>query len=439
MSRPHQIAVPLAASPAEVCGNLRRTHPVSLLLDGTGGAGHAWEIGPLVAVDPVRAAYTDRELSDGLAVLDRLVAERRAAGGTAETGVAALLAYELFSDPRRTDPTPARLVVLTVDGSVRIREGGEALLSARNTSQIDPLRRRLDDLEQTPREPATPVRRVGAPTTSLPRTAYLKAVERVKHHIAEGDIYQANLCQRFSVACEGDPFAAYVKMTAATPAPRSAFVEAPEFALVSISPETFLQLNRNGVVETRPIKGTRPRGATPAEDDAAAASLMGSEKDHAELLMIVDLERNDLSRICRAGSVEVPELAALQSYPAVHHLVARVRGRLVTDVGVRDLLRATFPGGSITGAPKIRAMEILRELEPVPRGFFTGSLFWFGDDGTLDSSILIRSWVFSGGRGWLGAGGGIVADSEPDAEWQESNHKARALTEAVGFDPEEAG
>jgi len=432
--------VPLEASPAEVCGALRRTHPVSLLLDGSGSEGHAWDIGPLVAVDPVCVAYTDGELTDGLSALERMVAKRRATGGTAGTGVAALLAYELFDDPCPTHDRPARLVVLTVDRSVRMQEGSEALLSARDPSRIDSLRQRLELLPgQTAGAVATPLRCVGQPRTSLPRTAYLNAVERVKDHIAEGDIYQANLCQRFSVECEGDPFGAYVKMTGATPAPRSAFVETPLFALVSISPETFLRANRAGVVESWPIKGTRPRGATPAEDSAAAANLMGSEKDRAELLMIVDLERNDLSRVCRPGSVEVPELAALKSYPAVHHLVARVRGRLAAQVGVRDLLRATFPGGSITGAPKIRAMQILRELEPVPRGLFTGSLFWFGDDGTLDSSILIRSWVFAGGWGWLGAGGGIVADSEPDEEWQESNHKARALTEAVGFDPEEAG
>jgi para-aminobenzoate synthetase component 1 len=411
-----------------------------LLLDGTGSEGPAWDIGPLVAVDPVCVAYTDAESNDGLAALERLVSERRAKGGTAETGVAALLAYELFDDPRPTRDTPARLVVLTVDRSVRIRDRSEVLLSSRDPTQIDSLRRRLEELgEETPDTPATAVRCVGQPRTSLPRTAYLNAVERVRHHIADGDIYQANLCQRFSVECEGDPFSAYAKMTGATPAPRSAFVETPWFALVSISPETFLRVDRAGVVESWPIKGTRPRGATQAEDQAAAASLMGSEKDQAELLMIVDLERNDLSRICRPGSVEVPELVALRSYPTVHHLVSRVRGRLAAQVGVRDLLRATFPGGSITGAPKIRAMEILRELEPVPRGLFTGSLFWFGDDGTLDSSILIRSWVFAEGRGWLGAGGGIVADSEPDAEWQESNHKARALTEALGFDPEEAG
>jgi anthranilate synthase component 1 len=152
--------------------------------------------------------------------------------------------------------------------------------------------------------------------------------------------------------------------------------------------------------------------------------------------MIVDLERNDLGRICRPGSVEVPELAVLHSFPAVHHLVARVRGRIRDGVSWTEMVRAIFPGGSITGAPKKSAIERLRRVEPVARGPFTGSLFWCGDDGSVDSSILIRTAVFAGERVSIGAGGGIVADSEPEAEWAESNHKARALTRALGFDPE---
>ena len=216
-------------------------------------------------------------------------------------------------------------------------------------------------------------------------------------------------------------------------------METPDFALASLSPETFLRSRSPREIETWPIKGTRPRGSSPAADRAASAELLHSEKDRAELLMIVDLERNDLSRVCKAGTVEVTELAGLRSFPAVHHLVACVRGSLRDDADVAAILRATFPGGSITGAPKIRAQQILRELEPAQRGFFTGSLFWFGDDGRLDSSILIRSWVFGEGQAFLGAGGGIVADSEPEEEWHESNHKARALATALGFDPEEAG
>jgi para-aminobenzoate synthetase component 1 len=166
--------------------------------------------------------------------------------------------------------------------------------------------------------------------------------------------------------------------------------------------------------------------------------LLSSEKDRAELVMIVDLERNDLGRICRTGTVRVDPGIGLRSFPAVHHLVACVSGELLPDVGWLDLLAAAFPGGSVTGAPKRRAVRILQELEPVDRGYFTGSLFWFGDDGSMDSSILIRTATFTRQRAWLGAGGGVVADSDPEREWQESNDKARAPAEALGFVPEQA-
>jgi para-aminobenzoate synthetase component 1 len=269
-------------------------------------------------------------------------------------------------------------------------------------------------------------------------------------HIARGDIYQANLCQRFEADYRGDELALYRRLREATPAPRSAFLETECFALLSLSPEAFLRMTPPDLVETFPIKGTRPRGKTPAADHGAARELLESPKDRAELLMIVDLERNDLGRVCRTATVHTHELAALRSFSAVHHLVAHVAGRLRPEIGIDDLLRATFPGGSITGAPKLRAMEILRSLEPVRRDYFTGSLFWFGDDGSFDSSILIRTLVLSknparagtgdrsAGRASLGAGGGIVADSEPLGEWHESNHKARALARGLGFDPEEA-
>jgi aminodeoxychorismate synthase component I len=263
-------------------------------------------------------------------------------------------------------------------------------------------------------------------------------VDRVKTHITRGDIYQANLSQRFAAAYVGDPFEFYASLIRRTPAPHSAFVATPSTTLASFSPETFLRIRSPGELETRPIKGTRPRGATPAEDRAAARELVDSAKDRAELLMIVDLERNDLSRVCEPGSVEVQMLAGLRTFPTVHHLVASVIGKLRRGTGAGDMLRATFPGGSITGAPKIRAMQILSELEPASRNFFTGSLLWFGDDGTLDSSILIRTAVFGEDRVYLGAGGGIVADSDPEAEWEESNHKARSLTEQLGFEPREA-
>ena len=405
------------------------------MLDGRDSAA-GWGVGPLAAVDPLHRSYGAADVERGLEELERTLQRRRLRGGPPETGVAALLSYELLDPRGAVRPSLPALVLVEVDSSLRWLEDGR-LRSTTCRSESEGLKQIVGRIERAAAV-AEPIVARGRPTTSLPREAYLRAVCRVKEHIGRGDIYQANLCQRFEVACTGDALASYARMVLATPAPRSAYLETPEFALASISPETFLLGDVEGRVETRPIKGTRARGATAEADRLAAEALLHSEKDRAELLMIVDLERNDLSRVCRAGSVVVPELLALQTYPAVHHLAARVQGRLNAGVDVRSLLCATFPGGSITGAPKIRAMEILRELEPVDRGYFTGSLFWFGDDGTLDSSILIRSWIFAGQHGYLGAGGGIVADSEPEAEWHESNHKARALTQALGFDPEEA-
>ena len=436
-------------SPSTVGRALERAGATGILLDG-----ESWRPGPLVAlrprVDLVAGPRGDRGSSGGpsdpLRALDEIVAARRAAGGPAETGVAALLGYDLLDSGDRPDDRLPRMVVLAVDRSLRFQEGGRALLTLRQPEdealgrpevEVDRLRSALDRLDvDSVDRPAARIE--GRPRTSLPREAYLCGVRQVKRHIERGDVYQANLSQRFQVGYAGDPFELYLDLVRSTPAPRSAWIRTPRLALASVSPETFLRADPEGRVETRPIKGTRPRGSTPASDRAARRSLLKSEKDRAELLMIVDLERNDLSRVCDAGSVRVERLAELRSYSAVHHLMARVRGRLRREVGVAELIRATFPGGSITGAPKIRAMEILARLEPVGRNLFTGSLVWFGDDGTIDSSILIRTLVFDGERAFLGAGGGIVADSDPEEEWRESNHKARALAAALGFEPEEA-
>jgi len=203
--------------------------------------------------------------------------------------------------------------------------------------------------------------------------------------------------------------------------------------VASSSPERFLYL-RERRVETRPMKGTRPRGEDPAADRRLARELRASAKDRAELLMIVDLERNDLGRVCRYGSVRVPALYSLESYARVHQMVARVRGELAPGQGAVDLVAACFPGGSITGAPKIRAMEIIAELEPHVRGVYTGAIGYLGWEGNMDLGMAIRTAVVQDGRVHVGVGGGIVADSDPAAEWEETRHKARALLEALGTD-----
>ena len=267
--------------------------------------------------------------------------------------------------------------------------------------------------------------------STFTRPEYLAAVERVREYILAGDVFQVNLSQRFEASFAGDPLALYARLRALTPAPFAAYVDGGDFHLASASPERFL-LVEGDRVETRPIKGTRPRGATPALDAALAAELAASAKDRAENVMIVDLLRNDLSRVCRPGSVRATELLALEHHPTVHHLVSTVEGRLGAGPGAPALLRAAFPGGSITGAPKVRAMEIIAELEPAPRGPYCGTLGYLSLTGAMDTSILIRTFVVHGGRLRFSAGGGIVADSDPAAEYAETLDKARALITAAG-------
>jgi para-aminobenzoate synthetase component 1 len=255
-------------------------------------------------------------------------------------------------------------------------------------------------------------------------------VRRAIDYIEAGDCFQVNLSQRLLTPARLHPLRLYERLRRRNPAPFAGYLDLGDFVVLSASPERFLRVT-DGWVETRPIKGTRPRAHTPAEDEAAAAELLHSAKDRAENVMIVDLLRNDLGRVCRYGSVQVPEVCRLESYPFVHHLVSQVRGRLREDRTPVDLLRAAFPGGSVTGAPKVRAMEIIAELEPTARGAYCGSLGFLGLDGSMDSNLLIRT--FTQGRGWLQfpVGGGIVADSTPEAEYEETLHKAAGLLRAL--------
>ncbi len=263
--------------------------------------------------------------------------------------------------------------------------------------------------------------------SSFTHRGYLDAVTRVREYIVAGDIFQANLSQRLDAPLEEDPWHLYRRLREANPAPFAAYLEFDGVQVASASPERFLRLDPDGTVETRPIKGTRPRGLSPLHDAALSRSLQESEKDRAENLMIVDLLRNDLSRVCAPGSVRVPELFALERYRTVHHLVSTVVGTLRPGCDATDLLAATFPGGSITGAPKVRAMEIIAELEPSRRGVYCGSIGYLSVTGAMDTSIVIRTFVALGGRAYFSVGGGIVADSDPESEYQETLDKARAL------------
>lgn len=261
--------------------------------------------------------------------------------------------------------------------------------------------------------------------------AYQQAIERIQDYIQAGDCYQVNFAQRFRAPCSGDPWVAYCALREACPTPFSGFQSLPnDGAVLSLSPERFVRVSERQV-ETRPIKGTRPRGVTPEEDAAHATELLASPKDRAENLMIVDLLRNDLGRSCRTGSVSVPELFSLESYPNVHHLVSSVTGTLADDKDALDLIAGSFPGGSITGAPKIRAMQIIDELEPTRRGLYCGSLVYLDVRGEMDSSIAIRSLLVKDGQVCCWGGGGIVADSQWEAEYQESLTKVRVLLQTL--------
>jgi para-aminobenzoate synthetase component 1 len=262
--------------------------------------------------------------------------------------------------------------------------------------------------------------------SNLPRAAYARCFERIKRYIAEGDCYQVNLAQRFAAQACGDPWLAYQALRVINPAPFSAYLSTPYAQVLSASPERFLKVE-NGVVETKPIKGTRPRAGYARLDAELANALRESVKDRAENVMIVDLLRNDLSKNCRLGSVNVPRLFDVESYATVHHLVSTVTGELRSDRGAIDLLRGAFPGGSITGAPKLRAMQIIEELEPHRRGVYCGSIGYIGFDGNMDMNIAIRTLVFSRGEIRFWTGGGIVADSRMEDEYRETFDKAAAM------------
>ncbi len=259
---------------------------------------------------------------------------------------------------------------------------------------------------------------------------YAAAFARVMTYLRDGDCYQVNLAQRFEAQVNGDPWRAYLALRQQSPAPFGAFLNLPEAQLLCNSPERFLQV-RAGAVETRPIKGTRRRDADPARDAALRRELAESRKDRAENLMIVDLLRNDLGRNCAVGSVSVPELFGIESFATVHHLVSTVTGTLARNRHALDLLRGCFPGGSITGAPKLRAMAIIEELEPHRRGVYCGAIGYIGFDGAMDTNIAIRTLVVGDGTARWWAGGGIVADSDREAEYRETFDKAAALAAII--------
>lgn len=279
--------------------------------------------------------------------------------------------------------------------------------------------------------PETQFRFIGEPVSNMSRPDYAKAFHRIQHYLTEGDCYQVNLAQRFSIEFKGDPWQLYQQMRQQNPAPYAAYLDFPFARILSSSPEQFVGLNRNHAI-SQPIKGTRPRGKGRAEDERLASELEQSNKDRAENLMIVDLLRNDLGRVCEPGSIKVPDLFRVESHPTVHHLVSSITGQLRKDEDALSLLEACFPGGSITGAPKRRAMEIIQELEPNSRQIYCGSIGWIGFNGNMNTNIAIRTLLIRDGKAMYWAGGGIVADSAEADEYQETLHKAAAFLRLAG-------
>ena len=448
-------------APMDVAERLRDLPGLVLLESARPGRNARWTY---LTADPVAVIETPSEGSDVFAGARRLLA-RLASGVVTDPdappflgGLAGFLGYDLG---RRLERLPSLAAADQELPVLRLalhdwviawdRRTGAAWLGGRAVDErIARLDHRLAEVrERLGRGPAPAAERrpePGSPPPSglelrsgLDRPTYEAGVESIRASIAHGDIYQANLTRRLEAPFRADPWPLYRRLRTGDPALFAAFLDlgaspltgAPR-ALASASPEPFLSLSPDGVVASNPIKGTRPRGRDREDDRRLACELLASDKDRAENVMIVDVLRNDLGRVCRPGSVRVPRLCRLERTAAVQHLVSTVTGRLSPGRDAFHLLAASFPGGSITGAPKIRAMELLEALEPVRRGPYTGIAGWIGADGAMATSILIRTFVADGERLTLHVGGGITWRSDPRAEWDETVAKSRGPLSAIG-------
>ena len=446
-----------AAAPMDVAERFRDLPGLALLESARPGRNARWSY---LAADPVAVLEAAAEGADPFASARRLL--RRVTSDTLDDpgappflgGLAGFLGYDLGrrferlpSMARADQELPALRLALHDWVIAWDRRDGRAWLGGRAIDErIAGLDRRLADVRERLSGQVPPAPAVGQGETpslelrsGLDRPAYEAGVESIRAAIAQGEIYQANLTRRLAAPFRGDAWPLYRRLRTGDPALFAAFLDlgpspitgAPR-AIASASPEPFLSLSASGDVETNPIKGTRPRGRDREDDRRLARELLASEKDRAENVMIVDVLRNDLGRVCRPGSVRVPRLCRLERTAAVQHLVSTVTGRLAAGRDAFDLLAASFPGGSITGAPKIRAMELLERLEPVRRGPYTGIAAWLGPDGAMASSILIRTFVADGERLSLHVGGGITWRSDAAAEWDETVAKASGPLGAIG-------
>lgn len=408
-----------------------RAGTVTLDVDGSRSE---FQLDPFVALDAVAGRYALPGLDEDVPL---------------SSGLLGYLAYDLKDVlealPRTSrDDLPLPRLWMTVPSILVVHDRREGTTSVHlpMLGSEEETRRKLSDFVREIAGPA-PVRdaaaQAGSLVSGLSREEYVRSVDAIRDYIARGHVYQVNMSQRYETDFRGDAFALFSNLFEANPAPFFAFVQAGDHQLVSTSPERFVEL-RGKMVETRPIKGTRPRGKTPEEDRAFRHDLETSFKDDSELSMIVDLLRNDIGKVCAAGSVRVLEHKRLEAYENVYHLVSLVEGELDAGRDAVDLIRATFPGGSITGCPKIRAMEVIDELEPVRRHVYTGSIGYLGFRGTMDLSIAIRTATISGGRLVYSVGGGVVYDSKGEDEYEETLHKGRTISNALErLNPDHAG
>ncbi len=443
------------AAPMDVAEGFRDLPGLVLLESARPGRNARWTY---LAADPVAIIESPSEGPDVFSNARRLLARISADVVSIDEappflgGLAGFLGYDLGrrferlpSIAHADQELPALRLALHDWVIAWDRQTGRAWLGGRAVDErIERLDHRLDEVRARALGPSVTIDQEALDArlelrSGLDRRAYEAGVESIRASIADGEIYQANLTRRLEVPFRGNPWLLYRQLRTGDPALFAAYLDlgpspltGAARAIVSASPEPFLSVTRDGDVATNPIKGTRPRGRDREDDRRLARELLSSEKDRAENVMIVDVLRNDLGRVCRPGSIRVPRLCRLERTAAVQHLVSTVTGRLSADRDSFDLLEASFPGGSITGAPKIRAMQLLEHLEPVRRGPYTGIAGWIGPDGAMATSILIRTFVADGERLTLHVGGGITWRSEPAAEWDETVAKARGPLSAIG-------
>ncbi|PWG61142.1 aminodeoxychorismate synthase component I [Sediminicurvatus halobius] len=435
----HDHTLPYPSDPVQTFAALRGGWPHAVWLDGEAGGRFSImsadprellvSVGGRTRITP-RAGAARTSDADPLALLaERLGPKRPASAPPFSGGAIGYFGYELGRRLQGQQPA--------------LPDGPEMAVGLYDWALVMDHHERRASLRGAPPAGLMATLRAGAPpgavgdwastgpVAATPGEAgYREAFRRVARYIRDGDCYQVNLARRFQAPVSGDLLAAYRSFRRLAGGPFAAYLELPGGPVLSGSPERFLAL-RDGQVETRPIKGTRARGSDPASDAAARAALTDSSKDRAENVMIVDLLRNDLGRSCATGSIRVPELCAVESFATVHHMVSAVTGRLAPGRHATDLLRDCLPGGSITGAPKYRAMEIIEELEGGPRGVYCGAIGYLGFDGAMDTSIAIRTATVRDGRLEYRAGGGLVADSECAAEFAETETKAAAFRRLI--------